>query len=135
LGRVAAMDQDEVRRRLDEERTRLEGLREGFDDLHAESEDASLSELSSLDQHQADVGTETFNRERDLSILERVEAELADIDHAMRRLDEGSYGTCEACGKPIGDERLEAMPAARFCLEDQATAEREARTTPDLGDQ
>ena len=135
MGRVAAMDQDEVRRRLDEERTRLEGLREGFDDLHAESEDASLSELSSLDQHQADVGTETFNRERDLSILERVEAELADIDHAMRRLDEGSYGTCEACGKPIGDERLEAMPAARFCLEDQATAEREARTTPDLGDQ
>ena len=121
------MDADEVRRRLDEERTRLEGLREGFGDLHNESEDDSLSELSSLDQHQADVGTETFNRERDLSILERVEAELADIEHAMRRLDEGTYGVCEACGKPIGDERLEAMPASRFCLEDQSLAEREAR--------
>ena len=121
------MDLDEARRRLDEERTRLEGVREGFDDLHNESEEESLSELSSLDQHQADVGTETFNRERDLSILERVEAELADISHAMRRIDEGTYGTCEACGKPIGDERLEAMPAARFCLDDQATAEREAR--------
>ena len=121
------MDLDDARRRLDEERTRLEGLREGFDDLHNESEEASLSELSSLDQHQADVGTETFNRERDLSILERVEAELADIEHAMGRLDEGTYGTCEACGKPIGDERLEAMPASRFCLEDQSLAEREAR--------
>ncbi len=116
MGRVAAMDQDDVRQRLEEERTRLEGLREGFNDLQAESEEASLSELSSLDQHQADVGTETFNRERDLSILERVEAELADIEHAMRRLDEGSYGTCEACGKPIGDERLEALPAARLCM-------------------
>lgn len=121
------MDQDDARRRLDEERTRLQEVRSGFDDLKSETEDESLGELSSVDQHQADVGTETFNRERDLSILERVEAELADIDHALRRLDEGSYGTCEACGKPIGDDRLEAMPAARFCLDDQATAEREAR--------
>lgn len=122
------MDADAARTRLGEERTRLEGLREGFDDLNAESEEASLGELSSVDQHQADVGTETFNRERDLSILENVEAELADIEHAIRRLDDGSYGTCEACGKPIDDARLEAMPAARFCLDDQAVAEREART-------
>jgi RNA polymerase-binding protein DksA len=121
------MDLDDARRRLDEERARLEEVRGGMGDLHGESEEASLSELSSLDQHQADVGTETFNRERDLSILERVEAELGDIDHALRRIDDGSYGTCEACGKPIGDERLEAMPAARFCLDDQSMAEREAR--------
>jgi RNA polymerase-binding transcription factor DksA len=128
------MDLDEARRRLDEERTRLEDVRHGFDDLHNESEEESLSELSSLDQHQADVGTETFNRERDLSILERVEAELADIAHALSRIDEGTYGTCEACGKPIGDDRLEAMPAARFCLNDQATAEREARSNSSEGE-
>lgn len=123
------MDADEARTRLTQERQRLESLREGFDDLNAESEEASLGELSSVDQHQADIGTETFNRERDLSILENVEAELADIEHAIRRLDEGTYGTCEACGKPIDDARLEAIPAARFCLEDQAVAEREARST------
>ena len=123
------MDADAARTRLEEERTRLDGLREGFDDLNAESEEASLGELSSVDQHQADVGTETFNRERDLSILENVEAELVDVEHAIRRLDDGSYGTCEACGKPIDDARLEAMPAARFCLDDQAVAEREARTS------
>ena len=121
------MDLDDVRRRLDEERTRLEGLREGFDDLSAESEEASLSELSSLDQHQADVGTETFEREKDLSIIERVEAELADVERALSRLDDGTYGTCEACGEPIGDARLDAMPAARLCLDDQAQAERQAR--------
>lgn len=123
------MENDEVRVRLDEERARLEGIREGYDEegLTSESESENLAELSTADQHQADIGTETFERERDLSILEQVEAELADVEHALRRLDEGSYGTCEACGQPIGDDRLEALPAARFCLADQARAEQDAR--------
>lgn len=123
------MENDEVRVRLDEERARLEGIRDGYDEegLTSESESENLAELSTADQHQADIGTETFERERDLSILEQVEAELADVEHALRRLDEGTYGTCEACGRPIGDERLEALPAARFCLADQARAEQDAR--------
>jgi RNA polymerase-binding transcription factor DksA len=91
--------------------------------LHDESEDESTSELSHMAQHQADVATETFEREKDFSILEQVEAELADVDHALVRLDEGTYGTCEACGEPIGDERLEALPAARFCVTHQSEAE------------
>ncbi|MGQ0521324.1 MAG: TraR/DksA C4-type zinc finger protein [Actinomycetota bacterium] len=123
------MEFDAARARLSEEQSRLGQLRDDFvaDGLTSESEGESLGELSSVDQHQADVGTETFNRERDLSILERVQAELADVEHALRRLDDGTYGTCEACGRTIADGRLEAMPAARFCLEDQATAEREVR--------
>lgn len=123
------MEPEAARGRLDDERTRLGRIRDEFvaDGLTSESEEDSLGELSSADQHQADVGTETFNRERDLSILESVQAELADVEHALRRLDEGTYGTCEACGRPIDENRLEAMPAARFCLEDQATAEREVR--------
>jgi RNA polymerase-binding transcription factor DksA len=126
---MTPMEPDQARTRLEEERSRLEELRSDYkaDGLQAESEESSLGELSSLDQHQADVGTETFNRERDLSILENVEAELADIEHAIRRIDDGTYGTCEACGTPIDDERLEAMPATRFCLADQQYAEREAR--------
>lgn len=127
------MQTDEARAHLEQERTRLQSLRDGFHDdgLTRESENDSLAELSSVDQHQADVGTETFNRERDLSILERVEAELDDVEHALRRLDDGSYGTCEACGRPIDDGRLEAMPAARFCVEDQSMAELEARAAGD----
>ncbi|HVF75821.1 MAG TPA: TraR/DksA C4-type zinc finger protein [Acidimicrobiales bacterium] len=128
------MDADEARTRLAEERERLDALRQGFADLNAESQEESLAELSSLDQHPADVGTETFEREKDLAILENVEAELADIEHAIRRLDEGTYGTCEACSKPIDDARLEAMPAARFCVEDQAVAEREARASNNAGE-
>jgi RNA polymerase-binding transcription factor DksA len=124
------MELAHTRQRLDEERDRLEQLREGFekDHLTDESENESLSELSHHAQHQADLGSETFERERDFSLLEQIEAELSDVEHALRRIDEGTYGTCEACGKPIDDARLEVVPAARFCVADQAVAEREARS-------
>jgi len=128
------MDADEARRRLEAERDRLTAVKSDFDveNLTEESEDENLSELSAVDQHQADVGTETFEREKDLSILEQVDAELADVEYALKRLDDGTYGTCEVDGKPIPEERLEAMPAARLCLEHQAEAEREAaRTRPE----
>jgi RNA polymerase-binding transcription factor DksA len=130
------MDSDLARQRLAAEKERLAGVRSTFDDEHLgdESESESTGELSSYDQHQADMGTETFEREKDLSILEQVEAELADIDHALRRLDEGTYGTCEIDGKPIPEERLEAMPAARLCLEHQAEAEREVRVSGERAD-
>jgi RNA polymerase-binding transcription factor DksA len=130
------MDTDLARQRLADERARLDGVKSTFDEegLTQQSEMDSVGELSSYDQHQADMGTETFEREKDLSILEQVEAELADVEHALRRLDDGTYGTCEVCGKAIPDERLEAMPAARLCLEHQAEAEREVRFSGERAD-
>ena len=121
------MDVDQARNALAEEKERLEGIKADLDGVRGESQKDSLEELSSYDQHQADVATETFEREKDLSILDSVEGELADIELALQRLDDGTYGTCEACGKPIGDDRLEAMPATRFCVDDQAKAEDELR--------
>lgn len=123
------MDVDHVRTRLAEERERLARIKEDLDEATGDLQEETQQELGSYDQHQADVATETFERERDLTILDQVEGELADIEHALRRIDDGTYGSCEACGKPIGDERLEAMPAARFCLADQAEAERELRAS------
>ncbi len=122
------MDPDEARTRLEEERTRLLDTKETFADEHLEdeTESESVSELSSMDQHQADVGTETFEREKDISILEQIDAELSDIEHALKRLDDGTYGTCEIDGEPIPEERLEVMPAARFCLKHQSEAEAQA---------
>lgn len=120
-------DRDTALTRLHHERDRLERLRADLRQIHDESEGGDLSELSVVDQHPADVGTETFERERDLSTLEQVEGELGDVDDALARLEAGTYGTCEACGNPIGEERLQVQPAARFCVEDQAAAEREAR--------
>src|SRR5437660_5112729 len=123
------MDADAARGHLDAERDRLEEVKESLqaDGLGTETESESLSELSDSDQHQADVGTETFDRERDFSILDQVEAELADVERALRRLDDGTYGRCEACGEPIEEARLEALPAARFCLKHQTAAEHQTR--------
>jgi RNA polymerase-binding transcription factor DksA len=122
------MDQEDVRQRLAEEHDRLEEIRAGFaaEHLRDESEDDSMSELSHLAQHSADVATETFEREKDFSILEQVEAELADVERALRRIDDGRYGKCEACGAEIGDDRLDAMPATRFCITHQTQAEADA---------
>src|SRR5205085_858194 len=101
-----------ARRNLEDEQTRLEKLRHGFDDehLHDESEDESLGELSHFSQLAADVGSETFEREKDFSILEQIEAELGDVERALHRLDDGTYGVCEACYEPIDDARLEVQP-------------------------
>ena len=115
------MDDTQARERIDQERRRIETLiaereAEGLGEAEAEG----MSELSSHDQHQADLGTETFEREKDFSLLEQLEAELNDLDHALRKLDDGTYGRCEACGKEIPAERLDALPGARLCVEDQA---------------
>jgi len=122
------VDRGDARDRLLAEQTRLEAIR-----VTESPETNESPEPASYDQHTADLGTDTFDRERDLSVLEQVEAELADVEHALARLDDGTYGTCEACGKTIPDERLEAMPATRFCLADQAEAEREAAARPSDG--
>jgi RNA polymerase-binding transcription factor DksA len=91
--------------------------------LAKESEADSVGETSTIDQHQADLDTETLDCERDQSLLEDIEQEIADVQRALVRLDRGTYGRCEACGTQIPDERLIAMPAARLCLEHQAAAE------------
>jgi DnaK suppressor protein len=108
------MEPEQIREHLSDERTRLADIRSGYgeEQLNSESHGDRQPELSARSQHQADIGT----------VLERIEAELDDVEHALRRLDDGTYGTCEACGQPIGDERLEAIPAARFCVHDQAQA-------------
>jgi RNA polymerase-binding transcription factor DksA len=114
-----------ARRRLRDELDRLTSVREVLarDALDQETEAESVGELSSIDQHPADLGSETFERERELSLIEDVEAEIADVRRALVRVDRGSYGRCEACGRQIPDERLSAVPAARFCFEHQAAAE------------
>ena len=121
------MDPDTARTRLDAERRRLEETRRAAEDLVGGSAAEAVQELGNPDQHATDQGSETFERERDTGVLQRVTAQLDEVDAALARLDAGTYGVCELCGKPVGDGRLEAKPAARYCVDDQARAEREGR--------
>ena len=118
------MDNDKARQLLTEERTRLEGLLNRIDDVSEEGQEDSVSELSTVDQHPADAGSETFERTKDLSVHEDVTGRLEDVARAFEKLESGEYGACEVCGEPIPDERLEALPAARNCVEHQAAQER-----------
>lgn len=81
-------------------------------------------ELSSMDQHQADMASSTLDIEVDHSLLEQINDELSEVDHAFKRLAAGTYGFCETCHKPIGDERLETLPAARRCILHELSAGR-----------
>lgn len=119
------VEPDAARSHLEAENERLRQVREAIENEHLgdESEEDSSAELSHFDQHPADSASDAFEREKDLSILDQVQAELDDVERALQRLDEGTYGRCEACGTEIGDERLAAVPAARFCIEHQSDAE------------
>jgi RNA polymerase-binding transcription factor DksA len=117
-------NEERPRELLAHERERLLGLKENLTEA-TEAEEHESPGDPSAGGHIADAGSELFERSRDLSIVEDLDAQLADIEHATARLANGSYGSCEACGKLIDAERLAARPAARFCLEDQQVAERE----------
>jgi RNA polymerase-binding protein DksA len=78
-----------------------------------------------LDDESADAGTATFEREKDLSIENNVRDLLQKIDRALKRVEEGTYGMCERCGKPIEKARIKALPYVDLCIKDaQAQARR-----------
>jgi RNA polymerase-binding transcription factor DksA len=85
--------------------------------------DAALAEFERYGQHPNELASDTLEREFELSIELDLAGQIADVDDALRRLDSGRYGLCEVCGKPVGADRLVAMPAARRCLADQTDAE------------
>lgn len=105
------IDEHAARERLDSERDRLQGL---VTELRSETErDDDTSEQVDVAGPPGAVTGEIFEREKDLSILEGLELELAEVEAALRRLDDGTYGVDEVTGEPIDPERLEAIPAAR----------------------
>jgi DnaK suppressor protein len=119
------MNTEQVRERLLAERDRLREVRDAATRLSTSATEATEREVTAVDQHPAEQATETLERELDLGVLQSVEAELAALQAALDRLEAGAYGICEICGKPVADARLEAMPATRYCIEDQARLERD----------
>jgi YteA family regulatory protein len=77
----------------------------------------SIGELSLRDNHPGDIGSEVFERGKDLALNELAEKELLDVETALALFAKGEYGTCAVCGKPIPFERLQAVPSTAFCIE------------------
>jgi RNA polymerase-binding protein DksA len=75
------------------------------------------TEEETFDNHIADAATITLNREIDTTLEENSEHVLHAIDDALVRIDEGTFGTCARCGRPIAEERLEAMPYVTKCID------------------
>jgi DnaK suppressor protein len=117
---VTKRDLHAYRRRLEAELSELHGQRADLE----ESTEASMTGEVGFDEEFADTGSFTFERERDLSLVDNAKDLIDKVEHALARIDTGRFGRCEACGGPIEAERLDALPYATLCLAD---ARRRAR--------
>ncbi len=116
---------DDLRQRLVEERTELEIQLTTIEETSLATSQSDMSGEVSFDEENADAGTFTFERERDLSIENNVRDLMSKIDRALSRMDEGAFGLCSRCGKPIEKARLKALPYVDLCIKDaQAQARR-----------
>jgi RNA polymerase-binding protein DksA len=82
------------------------------------------SELADYDNHPADAASDTYQRTKDYAIDESFKDILEKIDNALKKIEDGSYGTCDRCGRAINPDRLRAIPYATLCIECQASLER-----------
>jgi RNA polymerase-binding transcription factor DksA len=121
---VDAEERERIESRLQERLAELTNTRTS---MRAGANDDS--ELAHLDQHPADQGSETHDQEVDATTEIFFEEEERRIGEARRALAEGTYGTCQGCGKEIPKERLEAMPEAIRCLDCQRHFSSSAATT------
>lgn len=88
---------------------------------------AEGSEASAFGMHQADAGSDAYDRDFALSLLSQEQDALYEIDQALKRIEMGTYGVCEMSGKPIPHARLEAIPFARFTVECQSQLEKQSK--------
>ena len=90
---------------------------------------AEGSEASAFGMHQADAGSDAYDRDFALSLLSQEQDALYEIDQALKRIELGTYGVCEMSGKPIPHRRLEAIPFARFTVECQSQLEKQNKAS------
>jgi RNA polymerase-binding protein DksA len=109
--------------RLEDERARMEGELAEMQREVIESADPLDPQRGGVGNHFADDATELEQQETALSLRRNSDHLLAQVNHALARVADGTYGHCERCGKVIPVERLEARPYATFCVEDQAREE------------
>ena len=121
---MSALDTEAFRTRLLDARRQVVGA---IDNIHAENPGwlgDETDETTYQDNHLGDVATATFDREMASTLEDNSTHVLNEIDAALARIDDGTFGTCSSCGEAIGTERLEALPWATLCIEDKRKQER-----------
>jgi RNA polymerase-binding transcription factor len=121
---VSALDTEAFRTRLLDARRQVVGA---IDNIHAENPGSlgdETDETTYQDNHLGDVATATFDREMASTLEDNSTHVLNEIDAALARIDDGTFGTCSSCGEAIATERLEALPWATLCIEDKRKQER-----------
>jgi DnaK suppressor protein len=115
----SAKELAELKKRLLDEKSELEVQLSTIEEASfAASQSEMTGEVGGYDDENADAGTSTFERERDLSIENNVRDLMAKIDRALRRMDANTYGLCDRCGKPIEKARIKALPYVDLCIKD-----------------
>lgn len=116
---------------LRDQKQRLLALRDAMlDSMNGVAQDnlrarAEGNEASAFGMHQADAGSDAYDRDFALNLLSQEQDALYEIDEALKRIELGTYGTCEMSGKPINKDRLAAIPFTRFTVECQSQIERQ----------
>jgi DnaK suppressor protein len=121
---VSAIDTDRFREALLGERRRVEAALQNLHDENPGSLTDESGEETAFDNHLADTATETYDRELDYTLEESAGRVLGEIDAALKRIDDGTYGVCTNGGERIPEERLEALPWATLCIDCQRERER-----------
>jgi RNA polymerase-binding protein DksA len=93
------------------------------DETLSKSRQDASGDISAMPLHMADIGSENYEQEFRIGLVENEEEELREIDEALARIADGSYATCEGCGKSIAKSRLKAIPYARLCISCQREEE------------
>lgn len=120
---MTSIDTERFREALLDERRRVEHALATLRDEHRGSLDEEVEEIGASDNHLAETATATLGREIDYTLGENSGQVLAAIDSALKRIDEGTYGTCVSCGEQIRYERLEATPWVSLCIACKRKAE------------
>ena len=110
-----------VRKRLLKERQRLGAAREAIEGAGgAQTSDEEMGEWSGYDNHPADTASATYERTKDIALIENVQVMTKRLDRAIAKIDDGTYGRCDRCKGEISAGRLKANPSATPCVEGQA---------------
>jgi DnaK suppressor protein len=118
---------DEFQRILEAERDRLTEELEAIEEHQPEVENVGVDATGGYDEDLVDVASETFEREKGIAIEHSVSDLLHQVEEALGRIENGTFGICDLCGRPIHPERLRAIPYARLCID---CKEREEQAIP-----